>query len=61
MNDKGALFFKHLNGKRLIKSFDLPQGWTSNSMIDRLYKRNIDPLAVADMNKFYDDRAPSGK
>ncbi|EZA55701.1 hypothetical protein X777_04229 [Ooceraea biroi] len=37
------------------------QGWTSNSMIDRLHKRNANPLAVADMNKFYDDKAVPGK
>ncbi|XP_020284613.1 uncharacterized protein LOC109855145 [Pseudomyrmex gracilis] len=36
------------------------QGWTSNATIDRLHKRNTDPLAVADMNKFYDDRATAG-
>ncbi|KMQ95074.1 hypothetical protein RF55_4731 [Lasius niger] len=35
-------------------------GWTSNSIIDRLYNRNKNPLAVADMNKFYDDRATPG-
>ncbi|XP_018404431.1 PREDICTED: uncharacterized protein LOC108781059 [Cyphomyrmex costatus] len=36
------------------------QGWTSNSTIDRLYKRNTDPPAVVDVNKFYDDRATPG-
>lgn len=30
-------------------------------MIDRLYKRNIDPVAVADVNKFYDDGVTPGK
>ncbi|KYM94664.1 hypothetical protein ALC62_14644 [Cyphomyrmex costatus] len=35
-------------------------GWTSNSTIDRLYKRNTDPPAVVDVNKFYDDRATPG-
>lgn len=45
----------------MAKSFDLLQGWTSNSTIDRLYKRNTDPPAVVDVNKFYDDRATPGK
>ncbi|XP_011875705.1 PREDICTED: uncharacterized protein LOC105566376 isoform X2 [Vollenhovia emeryi] len=36
------------------------EGWTSNSTIDRLYKRNTDPPAVVDVNKFYDDRATPG-
>ncbi|XP_029670299.1 uncharacterized protein LOC115239749 [Formica exsecta] len=36
------------------------QGWTNNSIIDKLYKRNMNPLAVADMNKFYDDKATPG-
>ncbi|XP_025262476.1 uncharacterized protein LOC105254726 isoform X1 [Camponotus floridanus] len=45
-----------LLGARFLESM----GWTSNSIIDRLYKRNTNPLTVADMNKFYDDRATPG-
>ncbi|KYM82640.1 hypothetical protein ALC53_06815 [Atta colombica] len=41
-------------------SYLLELGWTSNSTIDRLYKRNTDPPAVVDVNKFYDDRATPG-
>ncbi|XP_024875471.1 uncharacterized protein LOC112456906 isoform X1 [Temnothorax curvispinosus] len=43
-------------GVRFLESM----GWTSNSTIDRLYKRNTDPPAVVDVNKFYDDRASPG-
>ncbi|XP_032691279.1 uncharacterized protein LOC116853976 isoform X2 [Odontomachus brunneus] len=42
------------------RCYSFGQGWTNNSVIDRLYKRNIDPPAVADVNKFYDDRATPG-
>ncbi|XP_029165832.1 uncharacterized protein LOC114936713 isoform X2 [Nylanderia fulva] len=45
-----------LLGARFLESM----GWTSNSIIDRLYNRNKNPLAVEDMNKFYDDRATPG-
>ncbi|CAL1674208.1 unnamed protein product [Lasius platythorax] len=45
-----------LLGARFLESM----GWTSNSIIDRLYNGNKNPLAVADMNKFYDDRATPG-
>lgn len=44
-----------------LKRINAFQGWTNNSVIDRLYKRNTGPAAVADMNKFYDDRAAPGK
>ncbi|XP_076249615.1 uncharacterized protein LOC143188943 [Calliopsis andreniformis] len=36
------------------------QGWTNNSTIERLHKKNINPLAVTDMNKFFDDKAEPG-
>ncbi|KAM0730482.1 hypothetical protein ACS0PU_002811 [Formica fusca] len=45
-----------LLGARFLESM----GWTNNSIIDKLYKRNMNPLAVADMNKFYDDKATPG-
>lgn len=36
------------------------QGWTSDSTIERLHGRSVNPLPVTDMNKFFDDR-PEGK
>ncbi|XP_054009695.1 uncharacterized protein LOC128893008 isoform X2 [Hylaeus anthracinus] len=36
------------------------QGWTSNSTIERLNRRGVNPLAVTDMNKFFDDKADPG-
>ncbi|CAK9800461.1 hypothetical protein ANTQUA_LOCUS2461 [Anthophora quadrimaculata] len=35
-------------------------GWTSNSTIERLHRRGINPLPDTDMNKFFDDKAEPG-
>ncbi|XP_016908273.2 uncharacterized protein LOC107995336 isoform X2 [Apis cerana] len=43
----------------LSKCHDFGQGWTSDSTIERLHGRNVNPLPVTDMNKFFDDR-PEG-
>ncbi|OAD59187.1 hypothetical protein WN48_09262 [Eufriesea mexicana] len=40
--------------------FESFQGWTSNSTIERLHRRSINPLPVTDMNKFFDDKAEPG-
>ncbi|XP_061934252.1 uncharacterized protein LOC107995336 isoform X1 [Apis cerana] len=40
----------------LSKCHDFGQGWTSDSTIERLHGRNVNPLPVTDMNKFFDDR-----
>ncbi|XP_003691543.2 uncharacterized protein LOC100869738 isoform X2 [Apis florea] len=40
----------------LSKCHDFGQGWTSNSTIERLHRRSVNPLPVADTNKFFDDR-----
>ncbi|XP_070170434.1 uncharacterized protein [Polyergus mexicanus] len=45
-----------LLGARFLESM----GWTNNSIIDKIYKRNMNPLTVTDMNKFYDDKATPG-
>ncbi|KAG7190781.1 hypothetical protein KM043_006852 [Ampulex compressa] len=36
------------------------QGWTSNSTIERLHGGAIDPPAITNTNKFFDDRAEQG-
>ncbi|XP_015429286.1 PREDICTED: uncharacterized protein LOC107186009 [Dufourea novaeangliae] len=36
------------------------QGWTSNSTIERFHRRTINPMAVTDMNRFFDDKAEPG-
>lgn len=41
--------------------FESFQGWTSNSTIERLHRRSVNPLPVADTNKFFDDRPEPGK
>ncbi|PBC34823.1 hypothetical protein APICC_08875 [Apis cerana cerana] len=43
----------------LSKCHDFGQGWTSDSTIERLHGRSVNPLPVTDMNKFFDDR-PEG-
>ncbi|XP_043511919.1 uncharacterized protein LOC122529661 isoform X1 [Frieseomelitta varia] len=45
-----------LLGVRFLESL----GWTSNSTIERLHRRSINPLPVTDMNKFFDDKAEPG-
>ncbi|XP_026672119.1 uncharacterized protein LOC108628266 isoform X1 [Ceratina calcarata] len=45
-----------LLGVRFLESL----GWTSDSTIERLHRRSINPLPVTDMNKFFDDKAESG-
>ncbi|XP_017885550.1 uncharacterized protein LOC108628266 isoform X2 [Ceratina calcarata] len=42
------------------KRHNFGQGWTSDSTIERLHRRSINPLPVTDMNKFFDDKAESG-
>ncbi|XP_017753922.1 PREDICTED: uncharacterized protein LOC108546382 isoform X1 [Eufriesea mexicana] len=44
----------------LSKCHNFGQGWTSNSTIERLHRRSINPLPVTDMNKFFDDKAEPG-
>lgn len=41
--------------------FESFQGWTSDSTIERLHRRSINPLRVTDMSKFFDDQAEPGK
>ncbi|KAK2579941.1 hypothetical protein KPH14_007621 [Odynerus spinipes] len=44
-----------------VRSQTAGQGWTTESTIRRLSrKRHIDPLAVPDMNKFFDAKAEPG-
>lgn len=37
------------------------QGWTSDSTIERLHGRSVNPLPVTHMSKFFDDRPEPGK
>ncbi|KAF3430652.1 hypothetical protein E2986_11156 [Frieseomelitta varia] len=49
-----------LEPPELSKCHNFGQGWTSNSTIERLHRRSINPLPVTDMNKFFDDKAEPG-
>ncbi|XP_001121574.3 uncharacterized protein LOC725765 isoform X1 [Apis mellifera] len=44
----------------LTKCHDFDQGWTSDSTIERLHGRSVNPLPVTHMSKFFDDRPESG-
>ncbi|XP_076681272.1 uncharacterized protein LOC143375748 isoform X1 [Andrena cerasifolii] len=45
-----------LLGVRFLESL----GWTSNSTVERLHRGSINPPAVTDMNKFFDDKTEAG-
>ncbi|XP_076220991.1 uncharacterized protein LOC116429845 isoform X4 [Nomia melanderi] len=45
-----------LLGVRFLESL----GWTSDSTIERLHRKHINPMAVTDMNRFFDDKAEPG-
>ncbi|KZC07724.1 hypothetical protein WN55_08045 [Dufourea novaeangliae] len=45
---------------RTVHSGKIFQGWTSNSTIERFHRRTINPMAVTDMNRFFDDKAEPG-
>ncbi|XP_003493202.1 uncharacterized protein LOC117235315 [Bombus vosnesenskii] len=49
-----------LEPPELSKCHNFSQGWTSNSTIERLHRRSINPLPVTNMNKFFDDKAEPG-
>ncbi|XP_076396336.1 uncharacterized protein LOC100882806 isoform X1 [Megachile rotundata] len=45
-----------LLGVRFLESL----GWTSDSTIERLHGRNVDPLAVTNVNRFFEDKGEAG-
>ncbi|XP_076396337.1 uncharacterized protein LOC100882806 isoform X2 [Megachile rotundata] len=43
-----------------VKCQNFRQGWTSDSTIERLHGRNVDPLAVTNVNRFFEDKGEAG-